>query len=140
MLAYYLYPFVPNQKCREYTRDELMKPEIVEELFDYCQILEAYITKKGWSFLIEYLPTEQPVIHLRNPKATDYMASCKLAMESYYKVWNIKELDKCLNEILIKKIDSKKQERISVLEQLKIKNNNATDKIMLELKNIYEIQ
>lgn len=50
MLAYYHYPFVPNQKCREYTRDELMKPEIVEELFDYCQILEAYITKKRLGF------------------------------------------------------------------------------------------
>jgi len=59
MLAYYHYPFVPNQKCREYTRDELMKPEIVEELFDYCQILEAYITKKGWAFLIEYYGYEK---------------------------------------------------------------------------------
>ncbi|MBE6850771.1 MAG: hypothetical protein E7504_03385 [Ruminococcus sp.] len=36
-----------------------MKPEIVEELFDYCQILEAYITKKGWAFLIEYYGYEK---------------------------------------------------------------------------------
>ena len=59
MLAYYHYPFVQNQDYREYTRDELMKPEIVEELFDYCQILEAYITKKGWAFLIEYYGYEK---------------------------------------------------------------------------------
>ena len=59
MLAYYHYPFVQNQDYREYTRDELIKPEIVEELFDYCQILEAYITKKGWAFLIEYYGYEK---------------------------------------------------------------------------------
>ena len=53
MLAYYLYPFVQNRDVREYTKEDLLKPEKVEELFDYCQILEAYITKKGWQFLIE---------------------------------------------------------------------------------------
>lgn len=26
----------------------------VEELFDYCQILEGYITRQGWEFLIKY--------------------------------------------------------------------------------------
>lgn len=54
MLAYYHYPFVPNQDYREYTQAELQDPAIVEELFDYCQILQAYITKKGWAFLIEH--------------------------------------------------------------------------------------
>ena len=34
-------------------KEDLLKPEKVEELFDYCQILEAYITKTGWQFLIE---------------------------------------------------------------------------------------
>ena len=44
MLACYLYPFVQNRDVREYTKEDLLKPEKVEELFDYCQILEAYIT------------------------------------------------------------------------------------------------
>ena len=52
MLAYYFYPFKENQELREYTREELMDPGRVEELFDYCQILEAYITRDGWDFLI----------------------------------------------------------------------------------------
>ena len=30
-----------------------------EELFDYCQILEAYISKKGWAFLIDYYGYEK---------------------------------------------------------------------------------
>ena len=59
MLAYYHYPFVQNQNYREYIKDDLMKLEVVEELFDYCQILEAYITKKGWEFLIDYYGYEK---------------------------------------------------------------------------------
>ena len=54
MLAFYHYPFFENQKCMEYTRDDLMNPDKVGELFDYCQILEAYITKSGWDFLINH--------------------------------------------------------------------------------------
>ena len=45
MLAFYLYPFEPNQKAREYTEDDLKDPKIVEELFDYCQILEAVMKR-----------------------------------------------------------------------------------------------
>lgn len=54
MLAFYFYPFVPNQDIKEYTKEDLMNPNKVEELFDYCQILEAYITKSGWKFLIQH--------------------------------------------------------------------------------------
>lgn len=54
MLAYYFYPFEEKQQYREYTEEELMNPKVVEEVFDYCQILEAYITKEGWSFLIDH--------------------------------------------------------------------------------------
>ena len=59
MLAYYHYPFVQNHDLREYTKEELTDPKIVEELFDYCQILEAYITKQGWAFLIEHYGYEK---------------------------------------------------------------------------------
>ncbi len=59
MLAFYLYPFEPNQTDREYTEEDLKDPSIVEELFDYYQILEACIIKKGWSFLTKYHGYEQ---------------------------------------------------------------------------------
>ena len=59
MLAFYLYPFEHNQTAREYTEEDLKEPSIVEELFDYCQILEACITQKGWSFLTKYHGYEQ---------------------------------------------------------------------------------
>lgn len=52
MLAFYMpYPY-EKDNILEYTENDLMNPEIVEQLFDYCQILEGYITKTGWGFLI----------------------------------------------------------------------------------------
>ena len=54
MLAYYLCPFAPEMEPKEYTKQDLMNPQKVEELFDYCQILEGYITRYGWEFLIKY--------------------------------------------------------------------------------------
>ena len=54
MLAFYHYPFVQNQDFKEYSKEDLSKVSKVEELFDYCQILEAYITKSGWDYLIQY--------------------------------------------------------------------------------------
>ena len=59
MLAYRLYPFAPGQNVVEYTGEQLMDPETVKELFDYCQILEAYITKKGWAFLTDHYGYEK---------------------------------------------------------------------------------
>lgn len=53
MLAYYANPYASRNDIREYTKEELLKPEKVMELFDYCQILEAYITEEGWDFLIQ---------------------------------------------------------------------------------------
>ncbi len=53
MLAFYHYPFVQNQNFREYTKEDLSDTSKVKKLFDYCQILEAYITKSGWDYLIQ---------------------------------------------------------------------------------------
>ena len=41
-------------KEKEYTKQDLMNPQKLEELFDYCQILEGYITRRGWEFLIKH--------------------------------------------------------------------------------------
>lgn len=54
MLAFYLYPFDEKHHFREYTKADLTNPEKVKELFDYAQILEAYIKPEGWEFLISH--------------------------------------------------------------------------------------
>lgn len=61
MLAFYICPD-PDMNCserREYSQEELSDPKKVEELFDYCQILHAYITEDGWSFLISHYGWEK---------------------------------------------------------------------------------
>lgn len=52
MLAFYSpYPHGKDNSI-EYKEKDLLNPEVVEQLFNYCQILEWYITKTGWEFLI----------------------------------------------------------------------------------------
>lgn len=52
MLAFYMPKPYEKENVKEYTAEDLLAPKIVEELFDYCQILEGYITKSGWDYLI----------------------------------------------------------------------------------------
>lgn len=56
MLAFYTNPYSQfvEKAVREYNEKELSDPETVKQLFDYCQILCAYITQAGWTFLINH--------------------------------------------------------------------------------------
>lgn len=127
---------------------KIMTPQEVDEYYnEWAQLGECYddgdyfdifmnskclITDCG-SFLTEYLPTQQPVIHLRNPKAQHYTATNKLIMDSYYKAYNTIELEEWLDRILIKQEDPKKSERLDILRTLDIKTS-ASDKIIDEIK------
>lgn len=55
-LAFYIYP-VPHGT--RFSRDDLSREGQVIILFDYCQILEAVISKQGWNFLIDFYGYEQ---------------------------------------------------------------------------------
>lgn len=50
-LAWYIYP---KPKGREYTETALENPAVVKEVFDYCQLLLATISKYGWKKLIQF--------------------------------------------------------------------------------------
>lgn len=103
-----------------------------DDYFDIFMNSRCLITDCG-SFLTEYLPTEQPVIHLRNPKAQHYTATNRLIMESYYKAYDVAELEEWLDRILIKQEDPNKSERLDILRTLDIKTS-ASDKIIDEIK------
>ena len=49
-IAYRMYPL---PKGTVYTEDDIQMIDDVVRLFDYCQILEADITKDGWKYLID---------------------------------------------------------------------------------------
>ena len=73
-LAYYYYPWGEIHNYREYSKEDLMNPEIVEQIFDYCQILEASITKAGWKFLIEHYGFEELYkIDIKSGWLTDWL-------------------------------------------------------------------
>ena len=52
MLAFYSPNPHDAENITEYDQTDLSNPEVVEKMFDYCQIREGYITKSGWEFLI----------------------------------------------------------------------------------------
>jgi len=85
------------------------------------------------SFLTEYFPTKNPVIHLRNPKGTEYSINNKMIMKTYYDVWNITQLKSTLEDILINGHDTKKEERFSLLNKMTIFKENSANKIIREL-------
>ncbi|MCL1792276.1 MAG: hypothetical protein FWG34_00245 [Oscillospiraceae bacterium] len=64
VLAWYKYP---EPKGTYYFEEELKHPDKVTEIFDYCQILLAHISKAGWDFLTDYYGYEK--LFLLNKKS-----------------------------------------------------------------------
>ena len=54
-IAYRIYP-LPNGTI--YTEEDVKKLDDVVGIFDYCQIMEAMISKNGWDYLIEKFGVE----------------------------------------------------------------------------------
>ncbi|HBU84425.1 MAG TPA: hypothetical protein DEF35_22690 [Paenibacillus sp.] len=50
----YAYRRYPEPDGTSYSLKDLMTEKKVEQLFDFCQILEAVIYDVGWDFLIQY--------------------------------------------------------------------------------------
>jgi len=86
------------------------------------------------SFLTEYFPTENPVIHLRNPKGTQFSLSNKVIIKTYYDVWNNTQLKNTLEDVLINGQDPKKEDRLSLLNEMDVVKENSALKIIRELK------
>ncbi len=49
----YAWRMYPEPDGTEYSAKDCRNEEIVEELFDFCQILEAVIFAKGWQLLFK---------------------------------------------------------------------------------------
>ena len=108
----------------------------VYETGDYLDIFNssyAMITDCG-SFLTEYLLTEQPCIHLVSSRAIEYNPSVQKIVNSYYQAHDIPELKQYLDEIIVKKQDYKKQERLNVLQELNLRNNYCAKNIIEDIK------
>ena len=107
---------------------------------DYLDLFKnskAMITDCG-SFLAEYMPTQSPVILLRNKNATSYNTLAQKVTEYYYSVWNLEELAQKLDEVIIKGQDPYKKERLKRLKELNFVTS-ASENILDDLNKEFNI-
>ena len=93
------------------------------------------------SFLIEFLPTEMPVINLRRKDSVYISDITNEIVKSYYQVYELEELKQVFNDVLENNNDPKKEERLNLIKKLNLVRN-ASDNIINDLeetfyKNIY---
>ena len=48
----------PEPKGKSYTQEALSDPAVVEEVFDFCQIMVGTISAEGWQFLFTHYTLE----------------------------------------------------------------------------------
>ena len=75
------------------------------------------------------------VIHLISANAAEYNDNVKKIVKTYYQSHNNEELKKFLDKILIQKEDCKKINRINILKELNLANNNCAQNILNDIKN-----
>lgn len=101
--------------------------------FNLFKESKCLITDCG-SFLTEYLPTQMPVIHLRNKDSKPYTATNAQIIEYYYKAYTDKELGNLLDSVLLMGNDPQKKNRIRLIQELKLNESNASINIMSEIQ------
>ena len=106
------------------------------ETSDYLDLFEesyAMITDCG-SFLTEFFMTIQPVIHLRREDSVHFNETVTKITDTYYKAYNLDELNSLLEKIIIQKNDTLKENRAKLLTLLDFCNTYASENIINEIK------
>ncbi|MDR2395569.1 MAG: CDP-glycerol glycerophosphotransferase family protein [Endomicrobium sp.] len=108
------------------------------DYFDFFKNSQVLITDCG-SFLVEYLPTGNPCIHLRSKmieSVSDYYSCINIeVMKVYYQSWNINDLEKNLYKLLIEKKDPMKYKRLKVIRKLGLDKYNNSSKVINYLRD-----
>lgn len=104
--------------------------------FELFKESRCMITDCG-SFLTEYLPTQMPVIHLRNNDSKEFSPTNSIIIESYYKAYNIDELSSLLEEVVIHENDPMKNERCQLISQFNLINASASERIINVLRSLF---
>ena len=144
--------FKPHPKLKGMLiKSHVMTPDEVEEYykewsqvgwkyeegnyFDIFKNSRCMITDCG-SFLTEYLPTMQPVIHLRNKRSQKHSVTNTEIMEHYYKCYAPTELEALLDSVLLKSEDPMKEERKQIIQHLNLKQHSASQKVVNVILNL----
>lgn len=96
------------------------------DYFEYFVNSKAMITDCA-SFLVEYFPTAQPVVHLLTETSkTCWTPDVARITNTYYQVENVKELKSELDNLFENKNDYKKNIRLETLSELDFCNNTLS--------------
>ncbi len=119
-----------ESEVEDYYKQWQQLGRVVEDS-DYINLFynsDALITD-SISFLGEYLPSKHPVLHLLSDNYL-FNEFGKSFIESYYQIHNIEELYNTFEEVIIKKNDYKKEERLSKIPLVFDEKSTSTEKIM----------
>lgn len=129
---------IMNEAEVEHYYDEWKKIGVSYEDGNYFNLFKesrCLITDCG-SFLTEYLPTLMPVIQLRNRDSKEFSPTTIRIIESYYKAYNINDLNNCLEEVVLKKNDPMKDNRIKTIRELGQSDYHTSSRVVCELKRL----
>lgn len=130
-------------------RYDIMTPDEADEYFkewsEFATISEStdnyyeqFITSDclitdSISFLSEYLPTGNPVLHLRNENQKDeYNDLLKKITNDYYKIYSNEELKNTFEEVILNGNDYLKEKRKENIKYLMIDENKTTSRKIRE--------
>ena len=103
--------------------------------FDIFKNSRCMITDSG-SFLMEYLPTQMPIIHLRNNDSKGFSPTVSKIVDFYYKAYDREELNALLDNVIIKGEDLMKEKRCKLINELGLINNSSSKNIINEWRNL----
>jgi hypothetical protein len=109
-----------------------------EDYFDLFKTSDCLITD-CISFLADYLPTGNPVFHLRSEaQAVDFSDFGKDIINTYYQIHTNAELDRLFSRVMVDGDDFMKEKRIAQIKKLGIENGQCAsrqifDHILAEL-------
>ena len=122
-----------NQKNGLYVNDG--------EYIDLFRKSNLLITDSG-SFIGEWLPSDNPCMYLVNPKRDlsryldGFSTMGRKILDKYYMCYNQKDIEDNFKMIIIDKLDSKKDERIKIKDEIFINIGCAGEKIVGYLTKI----
>lgn len=148
--------FKPHPKLKfELLDNKIMTQEQIDEYWkswqelgtvhEYGNYLELFQTSEALitdsiSFLVEYLPTQKPIIQLFNKMHHPYNLIGERISQILYKSTNNEELDTLFNEVIVNRNDYLKDERIKLIHNLFDFRQSASEKIINYLEKVTGIQ
>lgn len=133
------------EKCNYMTKEEILAYRkewanigLVSLNGDYIEMFmnsKAMITDCG-SFETEYFLTKKPLIHLKSDiEPTPFNPAVQKIVDSCYEAQDFDELEKILDEVIIKNNDYKINDRKKVYKELSYENNYAAKNILKDITN-----